>query len=274
MVKMTGVAFMAATFCASAGGVAVRHDRTTVELGDGVTLEMVWCPPGTFVMGSPEDENGRDDDELQHKVTLTKGFWIGKTEVTQRQWKTVMGTNPSEFKGAGDLPVECVSWEECQAFCRKLKDKLKTGNLKFGNFRLPTEAEWEYACRAGSEMAFCYGAHLDASMANFDGDYPSGWAEERLCCRKTMAVGSFRPNAWGLHDMHGNVCEWCQDWFGGYPSGNSVDPVGAGSGSCRVLRGGGWSDMGAGLCRSASRSRFDPSVQFCILGFRLVCTMP
>lgn len=214
--------------------VARIAERLFVTLPGGAMMEMVWCTPGTFTMGSPEDEEGRDDDEIQHQVTLTKGFWLAKTEVTQKQWRSVMGNNPSRFKG-DNLPVECVSWGDCQSFCKK------TG------MRLPTEAEWEYACRAGSFGRFA----------------ANGW----INVGQTHPVGQKEPNGWGLCDMHGNVCEWCADCYGDYPNGGVTDPKGASSGSYRVRRGGSWNG-GVDYCRSADRDYNSPSSTISYLGFR------
>ncbi|MGI5868461.1 MAG: formylglycine-generating enzyme family protein [Kiritimatiellia bacterium] len=238
-----------------------------VVLAPGVEIEMVWCPAGTFMMGSPEDEAGRDDDETRHEVALTKGFWIGKHEVTQRQWEAVMGEPPSWFKNAGpDAPVEEVSWDDCQKFIEKVN-----APVPGGGFRLPTEAEWEYACRAGTATAFHYGNDLDSTLANFDGNYPYGNGRKGEYRRTTVRVGSFRPNAWGIHDMHGNVWEWCEDGYGDYPSGSVVDPRGPGSGAHRVCCGGSWNGS-ARRCRSAYRLRVAPGSSLGILGLRLART--
>jgi len=224
---------------------------TTIDLGNGVTLDLVWCPAGNFMMGSPASETSRDNDETQHRVTLTKGFWMGSTEVTQRQWEAVMCSNPSKFKNAGaNAPVEQVSWEECQTFVQRINARV-TG----GGFRLPTEAEWEYACRAGSTGP--YAGNLDAM----------GWYGQNSGYT-THPVGQKQANAWGLYDMHGNVWEWCSDWWGDYPAGSVTDPAGPGSGSNRVIRGGCWINF-ARSCRSAFRSRDDPGYRFNSLGFRL-----
>ena len=270
-------------------------DTLKVDLGGGVELELMWCPPGTFMMGSPvtsgwfwwkkHGEAERCGDEVRHCVTLTRGFWLGKYPVTQEQWEAVMGagTNPSAFKGT-KLPVEKVSWEDGRRFLRKV-NALAVG----GGFRLPSEAEWEYACRAGTETAFCWGDSLDPSMANFDGSYPYGEGEQGTYREKTTRVGQFRPNAWGLYDMHGNVWEWCQDWYGEYPVGEYpvgaswaypiypvgavTDPAGAASGSHRVLRGGSWNNS-AGHCRSARRDGNAPSYRNNDLGFRVARSLP
>ncbi len=220
------------------------------------------------MMGSPESEEDRSDDEgPQHRVTISSGYWIGKYEVTQRQYERIIGVNPSYFKGA-DFPVEHVSWDDAQAFCRKLQGRLPR-ELAGKTARLPTEAEWEYACRAGTITPFYYGDSLDSSMANFDGNNPYGGGREGEYRERTTPVGSFQPNAWGLYDMHGNVWEWCQDWYGEYPSGAATDPTGPGSGEERVLRGGSWNDR-AGYCRSADRFLYDPVTRYVSLGFRLV----
>ncbi len=220
-----------------------------VALGDGVKLEMVWCPAGSFIMGSPESEDGRNRDETQHRVTLTKGVWMGKTEVTQRQWLAVIGTTPSTFKGA-DLPVESVSWEDCQDFFKKLNEKLADGR-----YRLPTEAEWEYACRAGTTGPYAGELYDLGYFYGFGGNW-------------THVVGQKRANAWGLYDMHGNVSEWCEDWYGNYTVENEIDPKGSVSGSSRVIRGGCWLS-GMDCCRSADRYGYAPEDVKNGIGFRV-----
>jgi formylglycine-generating enzyme required for sulfatase activity len=207
-------------------GLPIEH---SVDLGRGMQLDLVLIPPGEFQMGSPADEIGRDDDEVQRLTTLSKEFYLGKYPVTQAQWDAVLGSNPSKFKGRHH-PVDQARWEDCQALCRALG----TG------FRLPTEAEWEYACRAGTGGA--YAGILD-EMAWHDGN--SGAI--------THAVGQKSPNAWGLHDLHGNVWEWCADGYRNYPARAVTDPVGSESGRHRVIRGGSWiSDIRD--CRSAERN--------------------
>jgi formylglycine-generating enzyme required for sulfatase activity len=205
-------------------------------------LEMVLIPAGTFTMGSPSNEKDRDSDEgPQHRVTISKDFYIGKYEVTQAQWKAVMGSNPSARKG-DNLPVEQVSWDDCQAFIQKLNSMA----LGVGTFRLPTEAEWEYACRAGTTTRLYWGDDPNYSQI---GGYGWYWANS---AGRNHPVGEKLPNAWGLFDMSGNVWEWCQDWYGPYPSGAQVDPTGPQSGLYRVWRGGGRGD-GAVYFRSARR---------------------
>ena len=224
-----------------------------------INLDMLWCKPGTFMMGSPEDEKGRRDNETQHKVTLTKGFYLGKHEVTQAQWEKVMGSNPSHFKGA-TLLVEKVSWDEAIKFCEKLTQTEKeAGRLPEGwTYTLPTEARWEYACRAGTTTAYSFGDEITPKQANY--------YEGKI--GKTTEVGTYPANAWGFHDMHGNVWEWCLDWYGDYPNGSASDPVGQSDGSGRVDRGGSWSSYGWRL-RSACRNGLTPVTRSSSLGFRL-----
>ena len=234
-----------------------------VAVVNGVEFAFRWCPAGTFMMGSPTDEAGRLGNEKQHRVTLSKGFWMMETEVTQKQWKAVMGSLPDcGFKG-DNLPVERVFWNDCQEFCTKC--------TRLGlPVQLPTEAQWEYACRAGSTTAYFWGNALNGDKANCDGNYPCGTTTKGKFLNKTTPVGSYQPNAWGLYDMHGNVYEWCQDWYGGdYPSGSVTDPTGPSSGSSRVVRGGSWLYIAAD-CRSASRIYLVPDGRNSYLGFRCV----
>ena len=208
---------------------------------------------------------GRGTNETLHQVTITKPFYLGKYLVTQEQWRTVMGSNPSKSKG-DNLPVETVSWDDCQEFLKKLND-----NAKNVTFRLPTEAEWEYACRAGTTTPFHFGSELNGRQANCDGNNPYGTNNKGPYLDKTSAVGSYAPNAWGLYDMHGNVREWCSDWYGKYPKGAVSDPTGAPTGSFRVLRGGSWFSY-AVYCRAAFRSEISPSLRHHTIGFRLALT--
>ncbi|MCL2442932.1 MAG: formylglycine-generating enzyme family protein [Treponema sp.] len=230
---------------------------------------------GTFTMGSPANEPGRSSDEIQRQVTISL-FQMSRYPVTQREYQEVMGTNPSYFRGA-NLPVECVSWFDAIEYCNRRSqregltpaytisgsrnNRTVTWNRNANGYRLPTEAEWEYACRAGTTTAYNTGAGITTSQANFD-----------ACCEdcgESTPINRYSPNRWGLYDMHGNVWEWCWDWYGPYVSGAQTNPTGAVSGDSRVLRGGGWGDS-VGDTRSASRVSFDPDYGFGIIGFRLV----
>ena len=239
-------------------------DVKTITLPGGATMEMIYCAPGEFMMGSPTTEEGRYNNETQHHVRLTKGFWLGKYPVTQGQWKNVMWNNPSIFKG-DDLPVENVSWNNCQEFIAKV-------NVSLGcEARLPTEAEWEYACRAGTMTAYFWGNALNGDKANCDGSKPCGTKTKGQYLDKTTSVGRYAPNPWGFYDLHGNVWEWCNDWYGTYPSGNVIDPTGPASGVGRVFRGGSWLYL-ASYCRSANRGWGNPDVRNYDIGFRLCCS--
>jgi len=222
------------------------------ELG---AIVVRWIPAGRFTMGSPSSEEGRFSDESQHEVVLSRGFFMAETECTQGQWEAVIGSNPSHFKGKA-RPVEQVNWEEAVEFCRKLTAKQRQeGVLPEGwEWRLPTESEWEYAARAGTTGA--RHGELDA-IAWHGGNFGS----------KTHGVKGKQANSWGLHDMIGNVWEWCGDWYGDYPNGSVTDPTGPGSGSLRVYRGGSWNFV-ARHARSADRSRSDPGNRNNNLGFR------
>ncbi|MCY2970687.1 MAG: SUMF1/EgtB/PvdO family nonheme iron enzyme [Planctomycetota bacterium] len=229
--------------------------REEEDLGQGVKLVMVLIPAGKFVMGSPKKEDGRYDDETQHEVTLTKSYYMGKYEVTQEQWEAMMGYNPSDTKGA-KYPVTDVSWEDCQEFIKKLNGITK------GKYRLPTEAEWEYACRAGTSTAYSFGDKITPKDANYD---DSGIGD-------TVAVGSYKPNAFGLYDMHGNVWEWCEDWKVNYPKGAVIDPKGPAKGEYRVLRGGSFVNL-VSKARSSNRFNRTPSGRYVTYGFRLARTV-
>ena len=253
-----------------------------VDFGEGVKLEMVLVPAGKFKMGFikkeladlkvdlQEDikkvikkELGKEQIDLvdiimsfqgkQHEVTLTKPFYMGKHEVTQEQWESVMGKNPSDTKGA-KLPVTNVSWEDCQEFIKKLNAKTD------GGYRLPTESEWEYACRAGTTTAYSFGDKITPKDANYE--------DSKI--DKPVAVGSYKPNAFGLYDMHGNVWEWCEDWHGEYPFA-VTDPKGPAKGEYRVLRGGSF-DGYVSLARSSYRVYNTPSDRVVSNGFRLART--
>ena len=227
-------------------------------------MKFVWIPPGTFIRGTPEGEERGEvvNDETQHKVTLTKGFYMGVYPVTQEQWQAVMGNNPSKFKGEKNLPVDTVSWDDCQEFIKKLRAKDKKP------YRLPSEAEREYSCRAGTTTTFHFGETISADQANYDGEHIYSNGKQGVYRDKTTPVGSFPPNAWGLYDMHGNVLQWCQDWLGEYPKNDVVDPQGPKNGKGRVVRSGSW--YGAPqYIRSAFRYGLDPGLRHDRCGLRV-----
>jgi formylglycine-generating enzyme required for sulfatase activity len=218
--------------------------------------------PGAFLMGSPEDEPERVDDEDEHEVTLTKGFWLGVTQVTQAFYEAVTGKNSSHFQGQ-DQPVERVSWEDAWGMTRHL-NSVKPGLA----LRLPTEAEWEYACRAGTTTPFHFGSNITTDQVNYRGTAPYNNGEKGEYRGQTVEVNALPGNAWGLRQMHGNVWEWCEDWYGEYSGQSQIDPQGPESGSNRVIRGGSWLVNGRD-CRSASRYWWGPSFRRWSLGFRL-----
>jgi formylglycine-generating enzyme required for sulfatase activity len=228
----------------------------------GVYQRMRWISPGEFVMGSPQDEAERLDEETQHRVIVSRGFWLADTTCTQALWQAVMGENPSGFQGA-ERPVEQVSWDDVQGFIARLNTLVPEGG-----FRLPTEAEWEYACRAGTTTPFWFGAQITPEQVNYDGNYPYASGERGLYRRETVEVKALPCNGWGLYQMHGNVWEWCQDWLGAYPGGAVIDPVGPAEGEDRVLRGGSWIVDGR-HARSAQRDANLPGVRIDDVGFRL-----
>ncbi|MDR3229412.1 MAG: formylglycine-generating enzyme family protein [Puniceicoccales bacterium] len=239
----------------------------TVPLPSGVKLEMLRVEPGNFLMGSPASERGRNDDEPQHPVLISRTFWLGKYPVTQHQWEAVMGTNPSTFKGP-NRPVENVTWDEAAAFCKKINELTKGKRPAGYEYALPTETEWEYACRAGTTSAYSFGSTLSKSQANCKDEDLHNAPEKGTPTGQTNEVGTYPPNAWGFYDMHGNVWEWCHDWYGEYPIENVVDPTGALAGSFRVNRGGSWFRV-ARICRSAFRDSNTPHSRYSSLGFRL-----
>jgi formylglycine-generating enzyme required for sulfatase activity len=235
-------------------------------------MHLLPVEPGTFFMGSPETEEERSDDEVRHEVKLTQRFWLGQYEVTQAEWTALMGGNPSDRKDPL-APVENVSWEDVDAFCKKLTEQeRKTGRLpEDWIYALPTEGQWEYACRAGTTTPFSFGKVLDGSQANCDGTSPYGTTVNGPYLSQTVAVGRYPANPWEFHDMHGNVCEWCRDWYGEYEfkEGEATpDPIGRASGDARVNRGGCWRSL-AGGCRSALRGGGTPDFRYDLLGFRL-----
>ena len=231
----------------------------SVDLGKGIKLEMVLVPAGEFMMGSPDsDKSGRGDERPQHRVRITKPFWLGKYLVTQEQWQAVIGNNPSEFKGPKN-PVDSVGWEDCRDFLKTLNEKFANTPVKFS---LPTEAQWEYACRAGSKSRYYYGDE-DAKLAEF------AWFNDNSE-EKTHPVGQKKPNAWGLYDMHGNLFQWCADWYDGdyYKSSPASDPCGPSSGSLHVDRGGCWNSLARGCC-SAFRHTNSPRADH-FIGLRVM----
>jgi formylglycine-generating enzyme required for sulfatase activity len=231
------------------------------EIANTIGMRFRLIPAGKFQMGSAK---GDGDERPVHDVTITQPFYLGVTEVTQAQYEAVMGANPSRFKGA-NRPVESVSWDDAVAFCAKLSAK-EAGVT----YRLPTEAEWEYACRAGSRQAYYW--HWSDDLKDDVGIEDYAWYRENAGMG-TQEVGKLKPNRWGLYDMSGNVWEWCADWHGDYPAGAATDPTGAAGGSSRVIRGGSWS-FPSQNCRSASRGGSSPPFRGDFLGFRLVRAVP
>ena len=235
------------------------------EITNSIGMKLVLIPKGHFMMGSPGGGECPDDDETLHEVTISKDFYLGVHEVTQAQYEKVMGTNPSYFQGdeikgsSSNHPVERVWWEDAVEFCKKLSD-LPEEKAAGRVYRLPTEAQWEYACRAGSKTAYSFG-ESSKSLGDF------AWFYENSN-DQTHPVGQKKANAWGLYDMHGNVWEWCRDWYGDYPKGAVSDPSGPREGSDRVYRGGSWNDDAAN-CQSAFRFRIYPSYRCYNLGFRV-----
>jgi len=267
----------------------------TIELPGGSHLELEYIPAGTFMMGSPETEQDRDSDETLHQVTISKPFYMGKYPVTKAQWSRFVEVRSyrSEAETSGGAyfwtgnewkvdpkrnwknpgfdqcpghPVVCVSWNDAQALINWLNG---LGQSNLTGLRLPTEAEWEYACRAGTATPFYFGKALNGTQANCDGNYPYGTNTKGPYLQKTSAVGSYLANAWGLHDMHGNVWEWCSDWYGEYPVIRVTDPQGPQEGEARVLRGGSWLSN-CRYCRASFRFRIDPGNRYGNDGFRVL----
>jgi formylglycine-generating enzyme required for sulfatase activity len=250
-------------------------------------MKLVQIPEGKFVMGSPENEAGHEDDEQQHEVEITRPLWLGVYPVTQAEYQRVMGSNPSYFSASGGgkekvrgqdtgrFPVESVTWEEAVDFCRRLTE-LPEETRQGRAYSLPAEAEWEYSCRGGasSSTPFSFGPTLSSIQANFDGNYPYGRAAKGPNLKRTEAVGCYQANGFGLYDMHGNVWEWCSDWYGAdyYSQSPRRDPAGPSEGSIRVVRGGCWFVIGQN-CRSAVRSGFVPAYRSRDLGFRVALVL-
>ncbi|MBY0229309.1 MAG: formylglycine-generating enzyme family protein [Gemmataceae bacterium] len=262
-------------------------DPVMPALVNSIGMRLVLLPAGAFQMGSPGEEPNRVQGEgPRHPVEITRPFCLGAFAVTQAEYLAVMGTNPSWFsregtgrkdvagRDTGRFPVEMVNWEDAARFCERLSARPQerdAGRV----YRLPTEAEWEYACRAGSSSPFYSGTSFTSRQANFDGNFPSSAGERGPYLRRTCAVGGYRPNAWGLFDMTGNVWQWCADWYAGdtYTRKRRVDPTGPADGTRRSRRGGSWY-MNATQCRSAYRSSNTPTdaVQYC--GFRVAMALP
>ena len=259
--------------CPTPTPIPTQGDILTNTLATNVDLEMLYVEPGTFTMGSPTTETGRATNETEHNVTLTKGFYLGKYEVTQAQYEAVMTGNnynlsaaPStRYNGNPNRPVETVSWDDAQIFLERLNDQQATNIPSGWKYVLPTEAQWEYACRAGTTAAYSWGATITSSNANYnwDGAYDTGSDSNQ-----TVDVEQFSDNPWGFFGMHGNVWEWTADLYGTYSSGEQTDPIGATSGTRRVRRGGSWADYGTYL-RSAMRSNFTQSLRNPTIGFRV-----
>jgi formylglycine-generating enzyme required for sulfatase activity len=223
---------------------------------NSIGMKLVWIPPGEFEMGS---NDGESNEKPVHTVKISKGYYMGIYEVTQEQYRKVMGTNPSAFKGEDNLPVEQVCWDDTIEFCKRLSQK------EGKTYRLPTEAEWEYACRAGTTSKFSFG-DSESQLVDY------AWYSQNSG-NKTHPVGSLKPNAWGLYDMQGNLWEWCNDWYASdwYSKGPAENPLNESYGDkeCRVLRGGCWS-LNAGYCRVANRINYWPDFRFYFDGFRIV----
>jgi sulfatase modifying factor 1 len=242
-----------------------------------IEIPFRWCPPGKFKMGSPKSEKDRYDNEDQVDVTLTKGFWMMETEVTQAMWQAVMGEKLEwdEKYGLGpNYPAYFVDWAMANDFAAKLTEKLvESGQLPKGmKLALPTEAQWEYACRAGTTTATPFGDSLSSEQANFDGNYPYGDAKKGPYLEKTSEVGNYPPNRWGIYDMLGNVWEWCADSYAEKLPGG-IDPLVSAEAGSRVARGGSWYECARG-CRPAYRLWGDPVDRYDVLGFRLAAVRP
>jgi formylglycine-generating enzyme required for sulfatase activity len=264
------------------GEIAPLPRTLELDLGDEVKMKVARVEPGRFSMGSSPNELERRDDELQHEVKITKAYCMGVYLVTQAQYRQVMGMNPSMFSPRGrlkdkvvglatdDFPVESVSWEDAMDFCRMVS-LLPDVKGKGWVVDLPTEAQWEYACRAGTNTEFHHGNSLSSEQANFNGKSPYGGAAKGPFLGRPTKVGSYEANAWGLFDMHGNVNQWCKDWYDKdyYKNSEKHDPVGPKDGQSRVMRGGPWY-ANAGLCRAASRNPNEPEPRQPHRGFRVV----
>lgn len=261
---------------------AVDSKHVPKVVANSLGMKFALIPAGKFTMGSPKSEVHRGTDEEQHDVAITKDFAIGVYEVTQGQYERIMGNNPSCFTPTGlgkakiksketsQHPVECVTWQQAIEFCKKLGEKVEEKQAGH-SYRLPTEAEWEYACRAGTTTALHLGDVVDSYQANFNGLSPYGAGRGGSFLRRTAPVGEYPANKFGLFDMHGNVMEWCNDWYDAdyYSTSPKEDPPGPSNGKERVTRGGSWSNSGK-ACRSAVRTKLAPDQSHYGLGFRVV----
>jgi formylglycine-generating enzyme required for sulfatase activity len=260
---------LAAAVLLPAAPAPMRKRSATVSFVNSIGMKLVYLAAGKFIMGSPREEVGRYNEEDKHEVEISRSFHLGAFEVTQEEYRKVMGHNPSHYvrnKGTvGDVdtsrcPVESVSWHDAVEFCKKLsarREESRAGRV----YRLPTEAEWEYACRAGTRTAYAFGLTLERTQANFASALP-----------RTTPAGTYKANAWGLYDMHGNVWEWCQDWYdtGYYRRSPGKDPPGPAEGRERARRGGA-RYSNPGFCRSALRFSALPTLRDCDIGFRVAC---
>jgi formylglycine-generating enzyme required for sulfatase activity len=275
---------LAAPFTEAEARAAQRSWATYLKTEPAITnklgMRLALIPPGEFQMGSPADEAERKSDETQHRVRITRPFWLGVYEVTQEEWNLVMGSQPSYFSSSGGgkdkvsgldtsrFPVESVSWDDATEFCRRLSTR------EGQEYRLPTEAEWEYACRAGTTTAYHFGGVLNGDKANVDGNYPYGTTTKGKYLERTTRVGEYGANAFGLYDMHGNVLEWCRDWYDNkfYASAAIADPENMKEAEYRVLRGGSWGSY-ARVSRSADRVRYTPAYRNFDCGLRVLCLL-
>ena len=254
------IAFQSIFACAR---ISDRVPGEWIEPHTGVAFVLIRS--GTFMMGTASSEAGQRRLDHYHKVELTRPYYMAKYEVTQSQWKQIMHYNPSHFSALGDsFPVENINWYEAQDFIKKL-DTLNSNYV----FNLPTEAQWEYACRAGTTTPFYTGENLTTDQANYDGNFPYLQFPKGIFINRTARVGSFKPNAWGLYDMHGNVWEWCRDWYCEYPKSFVKDPLGDCESGLKVIRGGSWY-FNAESARSGRRYTHHPEDRGFSLGFRLI----
>ena len=251
---------------APAPALAIPAPTLTLDLDGNMKMELVLIPAGKFMMGSPETELERFENETQHEVTITTPFYMGKYATTQEQYEAIMGVNPSKFKGA-KRPVEQVSWEDAHVFCKKLSAKVGK------QIRLPTEAEWEYGCRGGTTTPFYFGNTITTEQVNYNGNNIYGSGTKGKYREETTDVGTFPSNQFGLFDMHGNVFQWCEDFYGEYPNEEVIDPKGPTDGAPRVVRGGSWFNV-PNLCRSANRNNCSPVCRNTFFGFRVVVVTP